>query len=223
MSNAEALLGKIRRKYKEYGINEKPFVIVKADAGTYGMGIMTVRDPKDLADLNRTHAQQDERHQGRPGGQRGHPAGRRADLRARQRRGGRAGGLHDRPLRGRRLLPRQRRARHRREPQRARARASCRWPSPKPNQLPQARRQARRQRAEPLLHVRRDRAAWRCWRRATSSKRPTRTPRSTSKPAQRRAALLRCNMRRAAARRAAHNSRSSKHRAGRAAQRPVVA
>ena len=26
---------------------------MKADAGTYGMGIMTVRDPKDLADLNR--------------------------------------------------------------------------------------------------------------------------------------------------------------------------
>jgi glutamate--cysteine ligase len=53
MSNAEALLGKIRRKYKEYGIQEKPFVIVKADAGTYGMGIMTVRDPKELSDLNR--------------------------------------------------------------------------------------------------------------------------------------------------------------------------
>ncbi len=53
MSNAEALLAKIRRKYKEYGIQEKPFIIVKADAGTYGMGIMTVRDPKDLADLNR--------------------------------------------------------------------------------------------------------------------------------------------------------------------------
>ena len=53
MSNAEALLGKIKRKYKEYGIQEKPFIIVKADAGTYGMGIMTVRDPKDLAELNR--------------------------------------------------------------------------------------------------------------------------------------------------------------------------
>ena len=53
MSNAETLLGKVRRKYKEYGIQEKPFIIVKADAGTYGMGIMTVRDPKDLADLNR--------------------------------------------------------------------------------------------------------------------------------------------------------------------------
>ncbi len=52
-SNAEALIAKIRRKYKEYGINEKPFVIVKADAGTYGMGIMTVRDPKELDELNR--------------------------------------------------------------------------------------------------------------------------------------------------------------------------
>ena len=52
MTNADALLGKIRRKYKEYGIQEKPFVIVKADAGTYGMGIMTVRDAKDLAELS---------------------------------------------------------------------------------------------------------------------------------------------------------------------------
>ncbi len=53
MSNAEALLGKVKRKYKEYGIQERPFIIVKADAGTYGMGIMTVRDVKDLADINR--------------------------------------------------------------------------------------------------------------------------------------------------------------------------
>jgi glutamate--cysteine ligase len=52
-SNADALLTKIRRKYKEYGINEKPFVIVKADNGTYGMGIMTVRDAKELAEVNR--------------------------------------------------------------------------------------------------------------------------------------------------------------------------
>ncbi|WCM88788.1 glutamate--cysteine ligase [Acidovorax sp. NCPPB 3576] len=49
----DAQLGKVRRKYKEYGINEKPFVIVKADNGTYGMGIMTVRDVKDLDALNR--------------------------------------------------------------------------------------------------------------------------------------------------------------------------
>ena len=52
-SNVDTLLGKIRRKYKEYGINEKPFVIVKADNGTYGMGIMTVRDAKQLEEINR--------------------------------------------------------------------------------------------------------------------------------------------------------------------------
>ena len=52
-TNVDALLTKVRKKYKEYGINEKPFVVVKADNGTYGMGIMTVRDVKDLDALNR--------------------------------------------------------------------------------------------------------------------------------------------------------------------------
>jgi len=50
-TNVDALLAKIRKKYKEYGINEKPFVIVKADYGSHGMGIMTVRDVKDLERL----------------------------------------------------------------------------------------------------------------------------------------------------------------------------
>ena len=50
-TNADALLTKIRRKYKEYGIQEKPFIIVKADASTHGMGIMTVRDARELANL----------------------------------------------------------------------------------------------------------------------------------------------------------------------------
>jgi glutamate--cysteine ligase len=52
-SNVDALLTRIRRKYKEYGIHEKPFAVVKADNGTYGMGIMTVRDVKELEALNR--------------------------------------------------------------------------------------------------------------------------------------------------------------------------
>lgn len=52
-TQVDTLLGKVRRKYKEYGIQEKPFVLVKPDAGTYGMGIMTVRDAKDLVELNR--------------------------------------------------------------------------------------------------------------------------------------------------------------------------
>ena len=52
-SNVELLLKQIKTKYKEYGINETPFVIVKADAGTYGMGIMTVKDPSEVTNLNR--------------------------------------------------------------------------------------------------------------------------------------------------------------------------
>ena len=50
-TNVDALLTRIRRKYKEYGINEKPFVVVKADNSSSGMGFMTVRDVKDLATL----------------------------------------------------------------------------------------------------------------------------------------------------------------------------
>ncbi len=52
-SHVDTLLTKIKRKYKEYGIQEKPFVVVKADNGTYGMGIMTVRDVKELDAMNR--------------------------------------------------------------------------------------------------------------------------------------------------------------------------
>ncbi|MDO9198955.1 glutamate--cysteine ligase, partial [Rhodoferax sp.] len=51
-TNVDALLTKIRRKYKEYGIKEKPFVVVKADNGTHGLGILTVRDAKDLEALS---------------------------------------------------------------------------------------------------------------------------------------------------------------------------
>ena len=47
-SNVDALLTKVRRKYKEYGINEKPFVVVKADDSHPGFGLLSVRDVKDL-------------------------------------------------------------------------------------------------------------------------------------------------------------------------------
>ena len=49
--HVDALLTKIRRKHKEYGIADKPFVIVKADHGRCGMGIMTVRDVKEIDDI----------------------------------------------------------------------------------------------------------------------------------------------------------------------------
>ena len=53
-AQVDALLVRIRKKYKEYGIKETPFVIVKADAGTYGMGIMTVKSGSEVKELNCT-------------------------------------------------------------------------------------------------------------------------------------------------------------------------
>lgn len=52
-NKVDMLLAKIRVKYAQYGITQTPFVIVKADAGTYGMGIMTVKSSNDVRDLNR--------------------------------------------------------------------------------------------------------------------------------------------------------------------------
>ncbi|MEW6165719.1 MAG: glutamate--cysteine ligase [Pseudomonadota bacterium] len=52
-ANVDTLLFRIRAKYREYGIGATPFVVVKADAGTYGMGIMTVKDASEVKDLNR--------------------------------------------------------------------------------------------------------------------------------------------------------------------------
>ncbi|HSM98763.1 MAG TPA: glutamate--cysteine ligase, partial [Gallionella sp.] len=52
-AQVDAVLQKIRAKYAEYGVKHDPFVIVKADAGTYGMGIMTVKDASEITGLNR--------------------------------------------------------------------------------------------------------------------------------------------------------------------------
>lgn len=49
----DSLLTRIREKYKEYDITDEPFVVVKADAGTYGMGVMTVKDASEVVGLNR--------------------------------------------------------------------------------------------------------------------------------------------------------------------------
>ncbi|MDR1424922.1 MAG: glutamate--cysteine ligase [Azoarcus sp.] len=49
----DALLTEIRAKYREYSISDEPFVVVKADAGTYGMGVMTVKDASEVVGLNR--------------------------------------------------------------------------------------------------------------------------------------------------------------------------
>lgn len=52
-SNIERVLAAARDKHKEYGISEEPYVFVKADSGTYGMGIMTVKSPEEILNLNK--------------------------------------------------------------------------------------------------------------------------------------------------------------------------
>jgi glutamate--cysteine ligase len=49
----EEVLTEIAAKYREHGVSDPPFAIVKADAGTYGMNIMTVRRPEEVRELNR--------------------------------------------------------------------------------------------------------------------------------------------------------------------------
>jgi glutamate--cysteine ligase len=47
------ILSLIDEKYVTYGITERPFVVIKADNGTYGMNVMMVHDSEELRQLNR--------------------------------------------------------------------------------------------------------------------------------------------------------------------------
>ncbi len=44
---------RIKQKYEEYGIKDEPYVYIKADSGTYGMGIMTARSGDEMLELNK--------------------------------------------------------------------------------------------------------------------------------------------------------------------------
>lgn len=47
------LLNKIKEKYQAYHISQKPYVVIKADNGTYGMSVMMVKDADEVRQLNR--------------------------------------------------------------------------------------------------------------------------------------------------------------------------
>ncbi|MBA2651692.1 MAG: glutamate--cysteine ligase [Tatlockia sp.] len=49
----DALLAKIKDKYLTYDIQEEPFVVIKADNGTYGMSVMMAHSGEKLRQLNR--------------------------------------------------------------------------------------------------------------------------------------------------------------------------
>lgn len=51
--HTDQILKQITQKYREYHIDLRPFVVIKADCGTYGMAVMTVFSAKEILQLNR--------------------------------------------------------------------------------------------------------------------------------------------------------------------------
>jgi glutamate--cysteine ligase len=51
--NTEKLLADIQKKYDEYGITDKPYIVMKADQGTYGMVFFIVNSAEEIRSLNR--------------------------------------------------------------------------------------------------------------------------------------------------------------------------
>lgn len=50
---AVKLLEEIKDKYRQHRIQEKPYIVVKPDSGTYGIGVTPIEDPKEILELNR--------------------------------------------------------------------------------------------------------------------------------------------------------------------------
>lgn len=51
--NVAALLTGIEEKYRQYGIDKPPFVVIKSESGTYGMAVMTAHSVDEVHELNR--------------------------------------------------------------------------------------------------------------------------------------------------------------------------
>lgn len=49
----DKVLHQLRQKYEEYGITDTPYVFIKAERGTYGMGIMTATSGEELFSMNK--------------------------------------------------------------------------------------------------------------------------------------------------------------------------
>lgn len=53
IEHTKVLLADIQQQYDHYGVSYRPFVVVKADAGTQGIAVMTIRSIDELQMLNR--------------------------------------------------------------------------------------------------------------------------------------------------------------------------
>ena len=46
------LFNEIQKKYREHLISEKPYLVIKPDSGTYGMGVLPIEEPDEILMLN---------------------------------------------------------------------------------------------------------------------------------------------------------------------------
>jgi len=53
IKKVEAIFETIEEEYKQHNLHEKPYVFIKADSGTYGMGIMHITRPDEIYSLNK--------------------------------------------------------------------------------------------------------------------------------------------------------------------------
>ena len=52
-AEANQLFQKIKAKYDQYNINEEPYLVIKSNNGTYGMGVISINSPDEILTLNR--------------------------------------------------------------------------------------------------------------------------------------------------------------------------
>ena len=53
----QQVLDDVQKKYAEYGISDPPYAFIKNDAGTYGLGVVSVNSADELLKLNRRQRQ----------------------------------------------------------------------------------------------------------------------------------------------------------------------
>lgn len=53
LQTATELFEEIAQKYRQYNIQQAPYLVIKADSGSYGMGVLTINDPQEIVTLNR--------------------------------------------------------------------------------------------------------------------------------------------------------------------------
>ncbi len=52
MDAASDLFKRIAAQYKKHDIKDKPYILIKSDSGTYGMGVLAIEDPQEILTLN---------------------------------------------------------------------------------------------------------------------------------------------------------------------------